>query len=52
MSNCTKECGGGTQFRTRGIKVAAAHGGEECKGDEKEEQSCNSQACPGMLNRP
>ena len=52
MTTCTKPCGGGTQNRTRGIQVAAKFGGEECKEDEKEEQSCNSQACPGMLNRP
>ena len=50
MTTCSKSCGGGTQFRSRGVKVAAAFGGEACKGDTKEEQSCNTQACPGILN--
>lgn len=45
-TNCTVECGGGTQFRLRGIRVAAAYGGAECDGDIKEEQSCNEQQCP------
>ena len=49
MSKCSKTCGGGTQFRTRGIEVKKAHGGKDCEGDAKETQSCNNQDCPGML---
>jgi len=46
FTTCSKTCDGGTQFRTRGIKLAAAFGGTECSGDTKEEQSCNTQNCP------
>ena len=45
MSACSKTCGGGTQNRTRGIKVEKAHGGEDCEGDAEETQSCNNQPC-------
>ena len=51
MTTCTKKCGGGTQSRTRGVKVPAAFGGKACEGEKKEEKPCNPQACPGMLNR-
>lgn len=50
FSTCSKECdegtGGGTQQRHRGVKVAAAHGGDECNGDSNEEQACNTHKCP------
>ena len=46
-TQCTATCNGGTRFRTRGIKVAAAYGGAECDGDVKEEETCNNQPCPG-----
>lgn len=46
-TQCTATCNGGTRFRTRGIKVAAAYGGAECDGDIKEEETCNNQPCPG-----
>ena len=46
-TQCTTSCNGGTRFRTRGIKVAAVHGGAECEGDSKEEETCNDQLCPG-----
>ena len=46
--NCSVECGGGEQFRTRGIAQAAAYGGTECDEDLKEKQSCNEQPCPGI----
>ena len=49
MSACSKKCGGGTQSRTRGIKVEKAHGGEDCEGDATETQSCNDQPCQGRL---
>jgi len=45
-TQCTATCNGGTRFRTRGIKVAAAYGGAECDGDIKEEETCNNQPCP------
>jgi len=43
-SACDKECGGGTQFRTRKILQEAANGGQQCP-ILKETRTCNSQAC-------
>lgn len=43
-SACDKECGGGTQFRTRRILQEAANGGEQCPAL-KETRQCNTQQC-------
>ena len=45
---CSVTCGGGTQDRNRAITQEALFGGNECTGDDKETQSCNSNGCPGM----
>jgi len=45
-SKCTKACGGGTYYRTRGQKVKAANGGAACVGDVKETKACNTHHCP------
>jgi hypothetical protein len=42
---CSKDCGGGTQIRTRTIITPAANGGTPCP-ILQEEQSCNTQPCP------
>ena len=47
-SECSAECGGGTQTRTRTCtNPAPAHGGDDCLGDSTETRKCNTQACPG-----
>ena len=46
-SQCDKICGGGSKFRTRDIKVATDCGGQTCEGNTQEQQSCNTQPCPG-----
>ena len=44
---CSVTCGGGTQERNRTVGREALFGGNECTGDEKETQACNSNGCPG-----
>ncbi len=46
-SQCSAECGTGTQTRTRTEKTAAEHGGAACNGDAIETQDCNTHECPG-----
>ena len=47
-SECSAECGGGTQTRSRTCtNPAPAHGGADCVGDSSETRKCNTQACPG-----
>ncbi|CAK0862315.1 unnamed protein product [Prorocentrum cordatum] len=43
-SGCSKECGGGTQGRTRSILVKPKNGGTECDAT-LEEQPCNTGSC-------
>eukprot|EP01012_Entosiphon_sulcatum_P049575 TRINITY_DN6820_c0_g1_i6.p1 TRINITY_DN6820_c0_g1~~TRINITY_DN6820_c0_g1_i6.p1 ORF type:complete len:7637 (+),score=112.47 TRINITY_DN6820_c0_g1_i6:5459-28369(+) len=43
---CSKECGGGSQRRTRSISVAANYGGKPCPSDLQDAQPCNTQPCP------
>ncbi|XP_063690486.1 uncharacterized protein LOC134823063 [Bolinopsis microptera] len=46
-SDCSKECGTGSQSRTRTCtEPASAHGGTECVGENTEEQNCNTESCP------
>ena len=45
---CSVTCGSGTQERNRSITQEALFGGNVCKGDDRETQSCNSNGCPGM----
>ena len=44
---CSVTCGGGSQGRNRSITQQAMFGGNECMGDDSEQQSCNNNGCPG-----
>jgi len=44
-SDCDRLCGGGWTHRQRQRKVLAHAGGQDCTGEPREEQSCNSDAC-------
>lgn len=44
-SACTHTCNTGTQFRSRSVTVAAAHGGRSCPSI-SQYQTCAHQACP------
>ena len=47
-SECSAECGGGTQTRSRTCtNPAPANGGADCEGDSTESRECNTQGCPG-----
>ena len=50
-SQCTKTCGNGTRLSKRDIKIKEANGGEECRGNDSREESCNVHPCPGMWFR-
>jgi hypothetical protein len=43
-SECSKECGGGTQGKTRAILIKAKNGGQECD-TTLEDQPCNTGSC-------
>jgi len=46
-TECSAECGGGTQSRSRTCtNPAPAYGGVECEGDAEESQNCNTEPCP------
>jgi len=45
LTDCTKSCGGGTQFFTRSKIQEARNGGRECEGDEYLVQPCNEDSC-------
>ena len=48
-SECSAECDGGTQTRSRTCtNPAPANGGADCVGDSTESRECNTQGCPGM----
>ena len=48
-SECSAECAGGTQTRTRTCtNPAPANGGAECVGESEETRPCNEQPCPGL----
>ena len=47
-SECTKSCGGGTQFKTR-IKTIPESDGGTCFGDKVYSRNCNMQNCPGKF---
>jgi hypothetical protein len=43
-SECTAQCGGGSETRTRGIMIPDEHGGATCPGS-TESGPCNTQSC-------
>ena len=46
-SECSEDCGTGTQNRTRSCtNPTPEHGGRECEGDSSENQDCNTLECP------
>merc|ERR1712054_182100 len=44
-SACSKSCGGGVSWKTRKVKVRAAHGGKSCPVIKKS-TPCNTRKCP------
>ena len=49
-SDCSAECGGGTQSRSRTCtNPAPGDGGADCEGDAVEERACNTDPCPGTI---
>ena len=45
-SDCSQDCGGGWQRRSRTVKQKAAFGGKQCDGCAAETRACNTHACP------
>merc|ERR1719486_1837197 len=43
-SECTAQCGGGSETRTRGVLVPDEHGGAKCPAN-TESDACNTQSC-------
>ena len=49
-SECSAECEGGTQTRTRTCtNPAPAHGGADCVGESSETRNCNTHPCPSKI---
>lgn len=46
-SECSTTCGGGQRNRTRECNDAL-HGGTDCIGESMQNESCNTQNCPGI----
>lgn len=42
---CSVTCGGGQKYRTREVESSASGGGEGCKANLKEVESCNVDPC-------
>ena len=49
-NECTRTCGGGTQEKNRTC-FGPYFGGLPCDGDEIKTQACNTQPCPGIVQR-
>ena len=48
-SECSAECDGGTQTRTKECNnPAPQHGGADCEGEGEETRDCNTHSCPGL----
>ena len=45
-SDCSQDCGGGWQRRSRTVNQKAAFGGKQCDGCAAETRACNTHACP------
>lgn len=51
-SQCTKSCGGGSQYRTRACdNPVPSSGGRHCPGPSQQSNACNTQGCPGKYLR-
>jgi hypothetical protein len=48
-SNCTEQCEGGIQTRTRNITQAATHGGDSCP-ITKQSRKCNTRTCDCVVS--
>ena len=47
-NNCTLQCGGGRQNRSRTCTdPQPQYGGDECVGDNVDVQTCKNHSCPG-----
>ena len=46
-SDCSKECDGGSQNRTRVLQQTALNGGMGCVGEGTQFRDCNIHGCPG-----
>ena len=44
-ADCSNDCGGGIQTKTRTKRVEAQYNGQECEGDEEIVRSCNMTVC-------
>ena len=49
-SECSAECGGGTQTKSKQCNnPAPANGGADCQGESTKTRECNTQACEGKI---
>ena len=46
VGSCSKTCGGGMSTKTRNKTIEEAHGGT-CDGESSENETCNTNSCPG-----
>ena len=44
-SQCSATCAGGTQSRSRDVKMSESNGGQSCSGQKTEQKDCNTQPC-------
>uniref|UniRef100_UPI000EF4EB44 coadhesin-like n=1 Tax=Ciona intestinalis TaxID=7719 RepID=UPI000EF4EB44 len=44
--SCSRNCGGGTQTRSRSVAIQPSCGGSGCPGSTVQSQRCNAQCCP------
>ena len=50
IGECSKRCDGGKRTNVRYKEIVEANGGS-CSGDFKADESCNTDSCPGKLNK-
>jgi len=43
---CSTTCGGGVSHRNRDVAKHAVNGGDECHGDDEDEETCHAEPCP------
>ena len=44
-TDCSQDCGGGMQYKSRHKLIEAQHNGQECVGEAQRVQECNMTAC-------